>query len=151
MQTGNGRAATAEEVAAVRAAVRVARHLERAACGLSPAHYRVLAAIEDGSGRASRVATSLALGKPTVSAAVEALCQRGLLERQPDATDQRVASLALTEAGHRSLAAADSAMAESLAELCRRAGDAGLRLHACLRALGAALDDLAAESGARRR
>ncbi len=62
---------------AVRALARASRVLERASSELSLAHYRVLSAIASGDERGSRIAARLALGKPTVSAAVESLCQRG--------------------------------------------------------------------------
>lgn len=136
---------TTTTVSTVRALARVARHLERATGELSLPHYRVLAAIDAGSARASRVAARLALGKPTISTAIDALCQRGLVERRPDTTDQRVVALMLTDAGRRALAAADAAMASRLAELCRRAGDAGRLAHEALHALDQALDLLAAE------
>jgi DNA-binding MarR family transcriptional regulator len=64
---------TAQQIEAVRALARATRVLERASGELSLAHYRVLAAIASGDERASRVANRLAIGKPTVSVAVEAL------------------------------------------------------------------------------
>ena len=63
----------------VLAVARLARFLERACTDLTLAQYRVLALVADGERHASRVATALALGKPTVSASVEALAERGLL------------------------------------------------------------------------
>src|ERR1700685_3261276 len=86
-------------VEAVRALSRASRLLERASGELSLAHYRVLSAIASGDERASRIAARLALGKPTVSAAVSALCRRELLTRSDVAADQRAAALELTEAG----------------------------------------------------
>jgi DNA-binding MarR family transcriptional regulator len=86
-------------VEAVRALARASRVLERASGELSLAHYRVLSAIASGDERASRVASRLAIGKPTISAAVDTLCQRGLLLRSDVDGDQRVASLRLTSEG----------------------------------------------------
>ena len=63
------------------------------------ANYRVLAAIASGDQRASRIATKLALGKPTISASVESLCKRGLLARSGVEGDQRGATLQLTSEG----------------------------------------------------
>ena len=60
---------------------RLARILERASAELSLSHYRVLAMVSSGDGRASRLAGRLALGKPAISAAVESLVSRGLLAR----------------------------------------------------------------------
>lgn len=134
----------ADLVAAVRALVRVARHLEHVSTDLSLPHYRVLSAIARGSQRASRIAEALALGKPTISAAVDALEQRGLLVRRTLAGDQRVATLELTAEGHGALARAEDALSGRLGELCRRTGD-GAQLARCLGALGPALDAVLAE------
>lgn len=89
------------KVQAVRALARLARALERSSGDLNLAHYRVLAAVADGDERASRVAERLALGKPTVSAAVESLCKRGLLAREVADDDRRAATLSPTPAGKR--------------------------------------------------
>ena len=56
---------------------RLARILERASGELSLSHYRVLAMVSAGDGRASRLAGRLALGKPAISAAVESLVSLG--------------------------------------------------------------------------
>src|SRR2546430_2043870 len=93
---------------AVRALARLSRVLERGTGELSLAHYRVLAAVADGHERASRVAARLALGKPTISASVDALCRRGLITRDA-AEDQRAATLRITEAGSALLAEVDAA------------------------------------------
>jgi DNA-binding MarR family transcriptional regulator len=85
------------------------------------AHYRVLAAVDSGDERASRVAARLALGKPTVSAAVDALCQRGLLTRTAEVADQRAITLSLTEDGRALLAQVEQDMIARLAELVARA------------------------------
>src|SRR6059058_1194066 len=66
---------------AVRVLARLSRLMERASGDLSLAHYRVLSAVADGDQRATRLAERLALGKPTISASVDALCRRGLLAR----------------------------------------------------------------------
>jgi DNA-binding MarR family transcriptional regulator len=48
---------------------------------LNMVHYRVLSAIASGEDRASRVAERLELGRPAISAAVDALCRAGYLVR----------------------------------------------------------------------
>lgn len=111
---------TMNEVDAVRALVRMARMLERAAGDLSLAHYRVLAAVAGGDEQASRVARRLALGKPTISASVDALCQRGLLERADKSGDQRVTTLRLTPAGEQVLREAEAAMIQRLDSVLSR-------------------------------
>jgi DNA-binding MarR family transcriptional regulator len=126
-------------VEAVRALARAARVLERASDELSLAHYRVLAAVASGEQRASRVAARLALGKPTVIAAVESLCERGLLVRASVAGDQRAAALRLTADGEALLARVEREMVRRIEDLCAHAPDPA-QLLSSLVALGAALD-----------
>lgn len=131
-------------IEAVRALARASRVLERASGDLSLPHYRVLAAVADGDERASRVAARLALGKPTISASVDALCRRGLLTREDTAADQRAITLRLTPAGRRVLARAETAMTARLDAVLAHTSQ---RTHviAALGQLGAGLDRLADE------
>jgi DNA-binding MarR family transcriptional regulator len=131
------------DVAAVRAVARLARVLERASGELSMAHYRVLAAVADGDERASRVAARLALGKPTISASVDALCRRGLLTREDVAHDQRATTLRLTDAGATALQAAEVAMTQRLAQVLTQT-TRGAEAGAALRRIGEGLDRYAA-------
>jgi DNA-binding MarR family transcriptional regulator len=131
-------------VEAVQSLTRASKLMERASGGLSLAHYRVLVAIAAGDARASRVAARLALGKPTVSASVEALCLRGLLERSSVPGDQRAIQLTLTAAGAELLDAAERSMAEVLEDLSIRTGSPAEVIGALV-ALGSAIDDAAAE------
>ena len=124
---------------AARVLARLSRLMERASGDLSLPHYRVLSAIADGDERATRLAERLALGKPTISASVEALCRRGLLTREAVAGDQRASALRLTPAGAAALAAAESAMVQRLALLASQSPEAAHAV-AALPALGAALD-----------
>jgi DNA-binding MarR family transcriptional regulator len=137
-----------ELVEAVRALARASRFLERASDELSLAHYRVLAAIASGDERASRVATRLAIGRPTISAAVDALCLRGLLSRVGVEGDQRATALHLTEEGAALLDRVEAAMTERLEKLRARTVD-GDQLVASLISLGAAIDEVQAEKVAR--
>ena len=139
------RAAVAVET--VRALARLSRLLERASSELSLANYRVLAAIGSGDERASRVGRKLALGKPTVRATVESLCQRGLVSRGSVGGDQRAISLSLTESGRETLDRVERAMVARVAELCDLAPDP-VRLTLTLSWLGPALDELLAEPSA---
>ena len=143
------RRANDSEVGAIRAVARMARLLERSSEDLNLAHYRVLSAVADGDERASRVADRLALGKPTISAAVESLCKRGLLSREDAAEDRRAATLTLTPAGEEALVAVEKAMRERLREVTGRIPD-GDRVVEALGELGPALDELAAERAAKR-
>ena len=131
-------------IAAVRALARASRILERASGELNLAHYRVLSAIASGDERASRVAARLALGKPTVSSAVESLCQRGLLTRTTESSDQRVAVLRLTDAGRALLDSVEAEMLRRLADVQARL-PGGDGLIDSLVWLGEAIDALAAD------
>jgi DNA-binding MarR family transcriptional regulator len=135
---------------AVRALARATRVLERASGELSLAHYRVLSAIAAGDERASGVARRLAIGKPTVSAAVEALAQRGLLVRSGVEGDQRVAALHLTSDGEALLGRVEAEMIRRIDDLCARTPDGG-QLMESLAWLGIAIDDMQAERAAERR
>ncbi len=141
---------TPRQIDAVRALARATRVLERASGELSLAHYRVLSAIASGEKRASRVAERLAIGKPTVSAAVEALAQRGLLLRSAVDGDQRVAVLHLTPEGQALLARVETEMIRRIDDLCGRTPDPD-RLMESLVWLGAAIDDWQAQRAAERR
>jgi DNA-binding MarR family transcriptional regulator len=137
-------AAPVSHTEAVRALARASRMLERSSSELSMAHYRVLAAIAAGDERASRIATRLAIGKPTISAAVDALCQRGLLARTDVAGDQRAAALRLTEEGRRVLTEVEVQMTDRLDDLVRRTPAPDQVLES-LTWLGAAIDQVMAE------
>jgi DNA-binding MarR family transcriptional regulator len=132
-------AARARAVAAVRALARASSALERSSPNLSLAHYRVLTAVAQGQERASNIARKLAIGKPTVSVAVESLCQRGLLVRSGVAGDQRAAALHLTPAGEVLLEQVETEMISRINDLCDRTPDGG-QLIESLGWLGAAMD-----------
>jgi DNA-binding MarR family transcriptional regulator len=135
---------------AVRAVARLARVLERGMGELSLAHYRVLAAIADGDQRASRLAERLALGRPAISAAVESLANRGLLQRRTVEGDLRGTSLRLTAAGRRVLDEVEAAAAAELRSLTARTAEPDRALRT-LAALGPALEEAATERHAARR
>jgi DNA-binding MarR family transcriptional regulator len=137
-------------VEAVRALARASRVLERASGELSLAHYRVLSAIASGDERASRVAERLAIGKPTVSAAVDALAQRELLRRSGVDGDQRVAALHLTPEGEALLSRVEAEMIRRIEDLCARTPD-GPQLMESLAWLGQAIDQVQAQRAAERR
>jgi DNA-binding MarR family transcriptional regulator len=140
-------------LAAVRALARASRLLERASNELSLAHYRVLAAIASGDERATRIAARLAIGKPAISAAVESLCQRGLLDRSQVVGDQRAAALHLTAEGRALLDRVEAEMTERVDRLCHRVPNPHQMLEALVwldAAIEAELADLVAERGAPR-
>jgi DNA-binding MarR family transcriptional regulator len=128
-------------VEAVHVIARLARVLERADVDLSLPQFRVLAAIAAGDVRASRLATRLALGKPTVSVSVDALCRAGLVCRADDDGDQRAVRLDVTPAGRAALARAEQQMAAAVDDVLARAADPGAA--EVLAGLRPALDALA--------
>src|SRR6478736_8672780 len=107
----------------VRTLVRVARMLERAGGELSLPQYRVLALVDEGGERASHLAELLAVAKPTVTAVVDGLVDRGYLKHTADSDDRRATRITLTSAGRRALYDAEPAMGTRLQELLAHADD----------------------------
>src|SRR5262245_2643487 len=134
---------------AARALALTARSLERAAAesDLTLAQYRVLALVAAGDERSSLLADRLAVAKPTITAVVDGLVERGLVTRSAVAGDRRSLRLTLTSAGTSALRKADRAMAEALNRLLGHARDAD----ALLAALGDLDDALTARSQERLR
>ncbi|MEV0072677.1 MarR family winged helix-turn-helix transcriptional regulator [Amycolatopsis sp. NPDC050768] len=142
---GESREQTA--TSAVRTLARVSRLLERSSGELNLAHYRVLSAVASGDERASRVARRLALGRPAISAAVDALTKRGLLIRGDVDADHRATALSLTPEGERLLAATEAEMIKGLLALVARTPDGDVVLESLGR-LGDAIDEVMAERSA---
>ncbi len=134
-------------VNAVRALARASRVIERASAPLSLPDYRVLAAVVSGEARASRLADRLAIGKPAISASVDSLCKRGLLERSLVEGDQRATALSLTADGLAIFAYVEAAMAGRLAALAELTPDPARMLEA-LAWLGEAIETVMAERAA---
>jgi len=118
--------------------------LERSSDELSLAHYRVLSAVASGDERASRIAAKLALGKPTISASVDALCHRGVLRRVDVEHDLRGVALRLTPDGEALLQRVEAAMVERIDALADRTPD-GDQMLDCLVWLGQAIEQALAE------
>jgi DNA-binding MarR family transcriptional regulator len=133
-----------ELIDAARAIIRLSRMFERAFDELSLAHYRVLASVAAGDSQASRVAARLALAKPTISASVDALCQRGLLVREQVSGDQRAVRLCVTEAGRKLLADTEAAMLARFGQVLERLPEPDATVRG-LAELGPVLDTLADE------
>jgi DNA-binding MarR family transcriptional regulator len=102
---------------AARTIALLGRLLERAAGDLTLAQYRVLAMVSAGDERASLLAGRLAITKPSVSAVVDGLVERGFLAREPVDGDRRAIRLRITTDGTKALDAAEAAMAERLEPL----------------------------------
>ena len=96
---------------------RLARQLDTALTrvGLSAAQYRVLAFLdEEDAAMASRLADRLRVSRPTVTALIDGLVAKGLVERRPATQDRRRVEHLLTPAGLRALGTADDAVAHQL-------------------------------------
>jgi DNA-binding MarR family transcriptional regulator len=102
-----------------RAVARLAKQVEKslAPLDLSLSQYRVLALLGDGSAASSVLARRLAVSPPSVTAVVDGLVSRGLVERQADPEDRRRLSVQLTTDGRKLLGAADSAAEARLDEI----------------------------------
>jgi len=118
---------------------RLARLLERACTELTLSQYRLLAMIADGAERASQIAGRLAVTKPTVSATIDTLVERGLVSRAMADDDRRALRLQITAEGRVVLGAAERGMREQLDALLIHVDDPqAVRL--ALGRLGDALD-----------
>lgn len=142
-------APSADARAAVHALTRASRILERSLPELSLADFRVLSAVAEGEGRASRLAQRLALGKPAISSTVDSLVRRGLLRREAHDSDQRAVELVLTPTGDDVRRASENALAEVVTALAAGTDDPGALL-ASLAALGEAIERRQASFAAER-
>ena len=129
---------------AIRTVARLARVLERSGDELSLPQYRVLDMVARGDERASMLSARLALAKPTITAVVDGLVERGWLVRSEVAGDRRAIRLSITPAGKKALRAAEVVMADRLRPILERAADPEQAL-AVLSALEDALDQAAGE------
>jgi long-chain acyl-CoA synthetase len=108
-----------------RIAARLARHLEvsLAELDLSLPQYRVLMFLSERAEMASRLADSLAVSRPSVTAVVDGLVARGLVERRAGVDDRRRVEHLLTPAGQALLRAADDQVDARLSAVSAGAGD----------------------------
>ena len=111
--------------AAVQALSRLSRIVERASDELSPADYRVMSAISGGEARASRMASRLLLGKPTISSTVDSLSRRGLIIKSTVEGDSRAIELALSDKGAEVFARMEARMVRQLELLAQRTPNPG--------------------------
>jgi DNA-binding MarR family transcriptional regulator len=125
----------------VRTVARLARLIERADTDLSLPQYRVLAMVAAGDERATRLANRLNLAKPTITAMVESLVERGLIRREEVAGDRRAVGLRITAAGEAALEAAELAMMARVTPVLDRLDDGDRQIVlAALEAVQASLD-----------
>lgn len=99
-----------------RAVARLARVVEGVLgeLDLTLPQYRLLWMLAEGSAVATALADHLAVTRPSVTALVDGLVQRGLVERQPDTADRRRVGHALTPEGRLALIRAEAAVEHRL-------------------------------------
>ncbi len=108
-----------------RAAAWLAKQVEigLAAADLSAPQYRVLGLLDERSAVSSDLAERLAVRPPSVTAIVDGLVARGLVERRHVVSDRRQVDHVLTDSGRQALDLADNAVAERLGEIAACLGD----------------------------
>ncbi len=79
--------------------------------------YRVLGILAEGSAAASGLADRLAVRRPSITALIDGLEARGLVDRRQEDTDRRRVELRLTPEGSSTLARADVAVDDYLVSL----------------------------------
>jgi DNA-binding MarR family transcriptional regulator len=104
---------------AARGLALAARALERAAAAsdLTLAQFRVLALMAAGDERSSLLADRLAVAKPTITAVVDGLVERGFVAREAVAGDRRSIRVTLTSNGEHALRAAEREMSDALGRI----------------------------------
>jgi DNA-binding MarR family transcriptional regulator len=85
--------------------------------------YRVLSILAEGSAAASGLAERLAVRRPSITALIDGLEARGLVDRRQEDADRRRVALRLTEAGARAIAEADRTVDGYLASMAGRLPD----------------------------
>ncbi|HEV7525185.1 MAG TPA: MarR family transcriptional regulator [Acidimicrobiia bacterium] len=110
---------------ATRALALAARALERATAArdLTLAQFRILVLIAAGDERSSLLAERLTVAKPTITAVVDGLVERGLVAREAVVGDRRSIRVVLTAAGAVALQAAEEEMSETLGRIFEYARD----------------------------
>lgn len=79
--------------------------------------FRVLSILAEGSSAASGLADRLAVRRPSITALIDGLVARGLVDRRQEEDDRRKVALRLTDEGERILGEADRAVDEYIASL----------------------------------
>jgi DNA-binding MarR family transcriptional regulator len=125
---------TADLPRAARALALAARALERAAAArdLTLAQFRVLALVAAGDERSTHLADRLAVAKPTITAVVDGLVERGFVAREAVAGDRRSIRVALTPSGIGALRRAEEEMSETLGRIFEHARERDVLLGALL-------------------
>jgi long-chain acyl-CoA synthetase len=121
---GRGRAARCDPTLG-RTAAWLAKQVEigLASADLSLSQYRVLGFLDGSSAVSSDLAERLAVRPPSVTAVVDGLVSRGLVERRTVVADRRQVDHVLTASGRRALDTADAAVSARLADIASCLGD----------------------------
>jgi long-chain acyl-CoA synthetase len=126
---GSGVAAAAHEPGSFgRAAAWLSKQVELALTGvdLSLPQYRVLGLLAEGVSIPSALADRLTVRRPTVTAVVDGLEIRGLVQRTPGDHDKRRVTHTLTTKGQRLLAKANVAVDARLTDIAGSLDDPAL-------------------------
>src|SRR6478736_5907993 len=119
---------------------RLARVLENhATADLSLSQYRVLGLLSSGHERAGDLAARLAVTKPTLTALVDGLVEKGYVVRETPSGDRRAVRVSITAAGRAAAEHAGAGFRAVLDDGLGHCADPGAVLHA-LDQLRAALD-----------
>jgi long-chain acyl-CoA synthetase len=94
-----------------------------AAADLSLSQYRVLGLLDGSAAVSSDLAERLAVSPPSVTAVIDGLVGRGLVERRTVVADRRQVQHVLTPAGRRALDTADAGVATRLVEIAHCLSD----------------------------
>jgi len=111
-----------------RAAAWLSKQVELALAGteLSLPQYRVLGILAEGASMPSALAERLTVRRPTITAVVDGLEARGLVQRTPGDLDKRSVTHTLTTKGQRLLAKANAAVDARLTDIAASLDDAAL-------------------------
>ena len=103
----------------IRLLARLARVAERTclASGVSLPQYRLLVSASGTPQRASELAESVGVSRPTLTALVDGLEQAGLVKRVPEPSDRRGIRMQLTAAGREAAERAEVALTRRLVDL----------------------------------
>jgi DNA-binding MarR family transcriptional regulator len=93
-----------------------------ASVDLSISQYRILSLLAEGSAMSSSLAERLAVRPPSVTAVIDGLVGRGLVERTHSEDDRRRVSLGLTDPGIALLEAADHSVNDRLEQIAAGLG-----------------------------
>jgi DNA-binding MarR family transcriptional regulator len=132
----------ADVKAGIRLLARLARVAEQTcqAAGVSLPQYRLLVSVSGRAQRASELATSVGVSRPTLTSLVDGLEQGGLLKRVPVPDDRRGIRLELTEAGREATTRTEKALAIRFAQLLRDRSDVVDDVRDLIAGMGKALD-----------